>query len=526
MKKLIAWFKELRAPRLRSRYTVSDYDGVVATLTNPNDDGFWVEFDLNVTANDAAKINRIFSQAFWWSNAIRCAETDTGRVVSFIPALIMNDDESEYIDYLKDRPKQIRLRGPYRFTKIQLEKSVNDSIAMLQKTAPRMRCPTVDFSFLCRTARVICVSRTTQRTSMGRIHAPCSCMICRLCSGNLNLAAQPANKLLRAYGKDFNTNRTNYNIGTVKLDDLANTSDWYNLYAPVLSLCEPGFYFVTCSNYFPVDCAGHIFWGDRAHARAQQLAISLNSVRPHFLVASQSPDKFSAERFARAKETFFATAALAYHLVDELSVVLDGHHRALAAATNGCSIACVTIARCLYNYDAHDREMPKSILSTFGPELSAEALSQEARAWLHKRPARSAEVENPNVAVVATPASEEFASVLAQAERQRDRYPTLDMLESERAIGAIADLDLAKKHSSPEAEIILDALIVREDERARAFALLIISNEANQFLWATALRYLSQFKDKEVADCFWALEIRNDIKRREVLDVVHRYIVE
>ncbi len=178
------------------------------------------------------------------------------------------------------------------------------------------------------------------------------------------------------------------------------------------------------------------------------------------------------------------------------------------------------------NYDAHDREMPKSILSTFGPELSAEALSQEARAWLHKRPARSAEVENPNFAVVATPASEEFASVLAQAERQRDRYPTLDMLESERAIGAIADLDLAKKHSSPEAEIILDALIVREDERARAFALLIISNEANQFLWATALRYLSQFKDKEVADCFWALEIRNDIKRREVLDVVHRYIVD
>ncbi len=348
MKKLIAWFKELRAPRLRSRYTVSDYDGVVATLTNPNDDGFWVEFDLNVTTNDAAKIDRIFSQAFWWSNAIRCAETDTGRVVSFIPALIMNDDESEYIDYLKDRPKQIRLRGPYRFTKIELEKSVNDSIAMLQKTAPTHAMPYGGFFvFVPHGKSYLRIAHHAEN-----IDGPNTCTMLMhdmpLVQWQSESGCPTCEQLLRAYGKDFNTNRTNYNIGTVKLDDLANTSDWYNLYAPVLSLCEPGFYFVTCSNYFPVDCAGHIFWGDHAHARAQQLAISLNSVRPHFLVASQSPDKFSAERFARAKETFFATAALAYHLVDELSVVLDGHHRALAAATNGCSIACVTIARCLY----------------------------------------------------------------------------------------------------------------------------------------------------------------------------------
>jgi hypothetical protein len=64
------------------------------------------------------------------------------------------------------------------------------------------------------------------------------------------------------------------------------------------------------------------------------------------------------------------------------------------------------------------------------------------------------------------------------------------------------------------------------DPRTYSLALKIIKDDSHQNTWPSVLRYLSKFNHQEILDLFWELQIRNDIKRSEILEIVNQYILE
>lgn len=114
-------FKRLpiyRGPVLGSSYNVSDHSTLLATLTKPRiPDQFWIEFLLTPKTQVPTKLETLYSWDFWNGDCINITETETGRRVQFFPALQLDETEDEVIevDYLKDHPTHVTLRGPYEY---------------------------------------------------------------------------------------------------------------------------------------------------------------------------------------------------------------------------------------------------------------------------------------------------------------------------------------------------------------------------------------------------------------------------
>lgn len=102
-------------PMLKTDYCVSDGTEQLATLRCVFPDQFWSKFELTPVTNNPDKLTLLYSFDFWLSNDIAITEQDTNRRVEFSLALLMSNDEEEFIDYLADRPQTIQLRGPYEF---------------------------------------------------------------------------------------------------------------------------------------------------------------------------------------------------------------------------------------------------------------------------------------------------------------------------------------------------------------------------------------------------------------------------
>ena len=114
LNKLLDFLHFYRGPVLKSSYDVSDREIRLATLTNPDPDQFWVAFSLTVLTQDSAKLETLYSWNFWNSDSIVFTEIDSGQRVHFIPMLQWEETETEafIIDYFKDYPKRVNLRGP------------------------------------------------------------------------------------------------------------------------------------------------------------------------------------------------------------------------------------------------------------------------------------------------------------------------------------------------------------------------------------------------------------------------------
>lgn len=87
----------------------------LATLTRADTDFFWSSFLLTPLTDDPNKLELLYSSDFWWGASIAIREQDSNRRVKFMPALLLSDDEEEVIDYFKERPQYVNLRGPIEY---------------------------------------------------------------------------------------------------------------------------------------------------------------------------------------------------------------------------------------------------------------------------------------------------------------------------------------------------------------------------------------------------------------------------
>ena len=123
---------------------------------------------------------------------------------------------------------------------------------------------------------------------------------------------------------------------------------------PLLGLLDSGVYVVADIPHFPTDGSGHFFWDvpnemTPSPATTVVLTEDYQCVPgiPAFLYPSQTAASFDAERMRHYMERYSQKKdkprAVAYHLTEYLSVLLDGHHKAAAAAQLRQSVPCLTI---------------------------------------------------------------------------------------------------------------------------------------------------------------------------------------
>jgi hypothetical protein len=126
-----------------------------------------------------------------------------------------------------------------------------------------------------------------------------------------------------------------------------------NVLAPILGLLEDGLYAVADVPHCPTDGSGRFFWevppemtAYPATAMAFSYDYHCTPGVPTFLYPSQWPERYDEARVRYYRERIEQGSrplAVAYHLSEFMSVLLDGHHKAAAAALLGERVHCLTI---------------------------------------------------------------------------------------------------------------------------------------------------------------------------------------
>lgn len=158
------------------------------------------------------------------------------------------------------------------------------------------------------------------------------------------------NQLLRA-GHYPSHQHSEYLEKITKLDKArinSNSIEWLQDLAPFLNLFEPNFYFISLNPYSPTDGNGRFFWDAFSvmeHSRVLEQAALYNQVeRPQFLLPTQAKSQFDRQRYENALACMDLYPGIAYHIIGTVSALLDGHHRATAAAKRQTTFDCITIS--------------------------------------------------------------------------------------------------------------------------------------------------------------------------------------
>lgn len=131
---------------------------------------------------------------------------------------------------------------------------------------------------------------------------------------------------------EFRTDKLNQSKEDVTFDEAVAEI------APIMGLLPSGYYAVIDTSLYPTDGNGHLFW-DIPNEDQFLPGTCLyyygdgewGNLRPYFTVATQPKEKYSKERMEYYRK-HQKGRVLAYYMDGYMTALLDGHHKALAAA--------------------------------------------------------------------------------------------------------------------------------------------------------------------------------------------------
>lgn len=122
--------------------------------------------------------------------------------------------------------------------------------------------------------------------------------------------------------------------------------------APLLGLLADNYYVVLDTELYPTDGNGHLFWN--VPNSEERLAGSClfykgdgewGLLRPHFTIATQSKKKLCKSRVAYYRK-HLNCRAVAYYMDGYMTALVDGHHKAMAAALEHKTVNALVIMPC------------------------------------------------------------------------------------------------------------------------------------------------------------------------------------
>lgn len=170
---------------------------------------------------------------------------------------------------------------------------------------------------------------------------------------------------------------------------------------PLLGLLPAGLYVLADGDAYPADGGGRFFWDvpdewteapatGRMYLADDDYEYEYPDSAPVFLYPSQRRSRYDPERAAYYMERFQQKGppprGIALHVQEGLSVLLDGHHKACAAARLGQALPCLTVIPLQYYQWRKSPVMGKMQRekAAFGP-FSVQVEELPAK-WLPEKP--------------------------------------------------------------------------------------------------------------------------------------------
>jgi hypothetical protein len=193
---------------------------------------------------------------------------------------------------------------------------------------------------------------------------------------------------------------TGYGINTIDCPEIRNISDKLNMsyknleqsitdMQPLLGLLQSGLYVVADIEAYPTDGNGHFFWeiSDSFTENPATVGVLTENYSyvdgiPVYLYPTQNTNSFNenrVEHYIKMYEDYEnAPRTIVYGYCEFISLILDGHHKACAAARMGEKVRCLAILP--FSGVMYKREESIDIPKTFyfsGIEIELESIPKE-----------------------------------------------------------------------------------------------------------------------------------------------------
>lgn len=301
---------------------------------------------------------------------------------------------------------------------------------------------------------------------------------------------------------------------------------------PLLSLLEDGYYLIADVPHYPTDGNGKFFYNihntltrlnglsDDYYLSALYTAVA---TFPAFLIPTQSAALISRERVEYYKEKLQhdpdSVRGIAYHEYGFFSALLDGHHKAFAAAELGLPLKCITIVPGYFYRTYPSKDLPSRAGIQFGDIQIPENSKIKVPLDLSRREnyeeitpfVSTAAGMNYDISCLKYPTAEELAAESELLDRWTDFELDTDKWIKSRDC---EDFELLKYS--------LVCLLKKDPPKARELALKIIHSNAELVPLREAWKVLTNFHDAETEQLFVDFLV-NESKDHYAYDIVNSY---
>ncbi len=308
---------------------------------------------------------------------------------------------------------------------------------------------------------------------------------------------------------------------------------------PLLSLLPEGYYVLADLALFPTD-GGRFFWNQSNTPRANKASCAIGYlfrwVRswPSYLLPTQLPNRYDKVTVDSYREQYRSGCGdrlrgVAFHMDAYLCVLLDGHHKAIAAAQEGCEFRCLTILPVTgYSYSPSANE--KKVWFG-GVELCIEDLDKNLnqKKYLQSKSISITEIESLLAMEASCWDEAVWPDEVTEIEK---RYPDVLGLACTKLAGDISDerierlLHGGENEWEEELNILLRALIASKDIRTKKLALTIGRNEGLKELWYVAFKYLATIPGDDIEQFFINFLIDDDKRHPYLTKIADDYLIK
>ena len=331
------------------------------------------------------------------------------------------------------------------------------------------------------------------------------------------------------------------NSGFVSIQDAAEKI------RPLLGLLGDGYYVLADTVLFPSDGDGHFFYKvpnelkyytATCHGYYDSAVLSCTDPAPLFLYPTQSFSLIQNDRvehYAKImKSEKNPPRALSYHLQGFMNVLLDGHHKACAAASLGQMLPCLTIIPCNgYMFTEGAKGVDLRSKNPRIKTLHFAGLEVEAKEEIHFLDMPQAKLETQELPL------QKYDLTGTGVSYGNDSYPTVGDLASflytaEKIDGLLPDfdqdvLDKLVLDDSDTADYYLDSIMAvlpfLYSEKAYALARSIVKRGdgyGHRNRIRASLMYLLKFRDDETEALFADYCINHE-EKDELSEIANSY---
>ena len=346
-------------------------------------------------------------------------------------------------------------------------------------------------------------------------------------------------KLISAgYGLSMCNKKEFERLGELFNAPFVNIKKSFNDLKPLLGLLPTGYYTFSDEELFPTDGQGNFFWNvsnapvlNRATCPVyDSQSYKWSKPIPRFIVPTQSPKLFNAERveYYRTKEE---TRAIAYHfdVGGYLCTLLDGHHKATAAALNGNAQKALVISGACGLSISHESNNTKASICfnnvVIYEDEMVESLDKTRKVW-----GAGNRMSNDEVAQYLSLRNDDFeyvwpVEILKTSSKYYDVY-SLACLEwandlSDSRLNEI--LTDKTPHEQSMIRHICHALYITENPRFVEFIISFCKDESYVHIWNDIFKLLANVKSQQVEDFFIDYLVNDERLRPDITRIVDNY---